>query len=99
MCSGTPATCVNGTDAYLQVMQVPSFTRAMTTLYVCMQPTLGETYVDVCPLLDQPSPGINYTQPVQLNRNIELVTRNLPPEVHLHLGCMCTINSIFLSAV
>ena len=42
---------------------------------------MSQTYVDVCPLLDQPSPRENYTQPVQVNRNIELVTRNLPFEV------------------
>ena len=44
---------------------------------------MGETFIDVCPLLDQPSPGMNYQQPVQVNQDIELVTRNLPPEVGL----------------
>ena len=44
---------------------------------------ISETFTDVCPLLDQPSPGLNYTQPVLVNRTIELVTRNLPPEVQL----------------
>ena len=44
---------------------------------------MGETFIDVCPLLDQPSPGENYRQPVQINQNIELVTRNLPPAVLL----------------
>ena len=42
---------------------------------------MSQTFVDVCPLLDQPSTGENYTQPVALSRNIELVTRNLPAEV------------------
>ena len=44
---------------------------------------MSETFADVCPLLDQPSLGVNYTQPVLINTNIELVTRNLPPEVWL----------------
>ena len=44
---------------------------------------MSQTFADVCPLLDQPSPGVNYTQPVLVDRNIELVTRNLPPEVWL----------------
>ena len=44
---------------------------------------MGETFTDVCPLLDQPSPGENYQQPVQVNQTIELVTRNLPPTVLL----------------
>ena len=44
---------------------------------------MGETFTDVCPLLDQPSPGENYQQPVQVNQTIELVTRNLPPAVLL----------------
>ena len=36
----------------------------------------------VCPLLDRPpGGGESYLQPVQVNRNIELVTRNLPAEV------------------
>ena len=50
---------------------------------IIIQPNLAmqQDYTDVCPLLDQPSPGQNYTQPVAVNRNIELVTRNLPPEV------------------
>ena len=48
-----------------------------------LQPNLAmsQTFVDVCPLLDQPLPGVNYQQPILVNRNIELVTRNLPPEV------------------
>ena len=44
---------------------------------------MGETFTDVCPLLDQPFPGENYQQPVQVNQTIELVTRNLPPAVLL----------------
>ena len=40
---------------------------------------MGQTFTDVCPLLDQPSPGENYQQPVLINQDIELVTRNLPP--------------------
>ena len=40
---------------------------------------MGQTFADVCPLLDQPSPGENYQQPVLINQDIELVTRNLPP--------------------
>ena len=44
---------------------------------------MGQTFADVCPLLDQPSPGMNYQQPVLINQDIELVTRNLPPEVWL----------------
>ena len=43
---------------------------------------MNQDYTDVCPLLDRPTGGReNYLQPVQVNRNIELVTRNLPPEV------------------
>ena len=42
---------------------------------------MGQTFTDVCPLLDQPSPGENYQQPVLISTNIELVARNLPPEV------------------
>ena len=43
---------------------------------------MGQDFTDVCPLLDRPSGGgENYLQPVQVTRNIELVTRNLPPEV------------------
>ena len=44
---------------------------------------MNQDYIDVCPLLDRPpGGGENYLQPVQVNRNIELVTRNLPPEVN-----------------
>jgi hypothetical protein len=49
---------------------------------------MDETFADVCPLLDQPSPGENYQQPVLVNQDIELVTRNLPPEVALAVICM-----------
>ena len=43
---------------------------------------MGQDYTDVCPLLDRPpGDGDNYLQPVQVARDIELVTRNLPPEV------------------
>ena len=43
---------------------------------------MGQDYTDVCPLLDRPpGGGENYLQPVQVNRSVELVTRNLPPEV------------------
>ena len=44
---------------------------------------MNQDFTDVCPLLDRPpGGGENYLQPVQVNRNIELVTRNLPPEVN-----------------
>ena len=42
---------------------------------------MNQDYTDVCPLLDCPFGGQNYLQPVQVNRNIELVTRNLPAVV------------------
>ena len=42
---------------------------------------MGQGYIDVCPQLDQPRSSEHYLQPVQVNRNIELVMRNLPPEV------------------
>ena len=42
---------------------------------------IGQNYSDVCPFLDEPSPGEDYLHPVQANRNINLVTRNLPREV------------------
>ena len=43
---------------------------------------MGQNYTDVCPLLDRPpGDGDNYLQPVQVARDIELATRNLPPEV------------------
>ena len=43
---------------------------------------MSQDYTDVCPLFDRPpGGGENYLRPVQVNRNIELVTRNLPPEV------------------
>ena len=44
---------------------------------------MNQDYTDVCPLLDHPTGGReNYLQPVQVDRDIELVTRNLPPEVY-----------------
>ena len=48
-----------------------------------MQIDLGRNqhYTEVCPLLVQPSPGASYLHPVQTNRDIQLVTRNLHPEV------------------
>ena len=43
---------------------------------------MNQNFTDVCPLLDRPpGGGNNYLQPVQVDRDIELVTRNLPPEV------------------
>lgn len=43
---------------------------------------MNEDYTDVCPLLDRPpGGGQSYLQPVEVNRNIELVTKNLPAEV------------------
>ena len=47
-----------------------------------LQPSVNQNFSDVCPLLDRPIGGQNYLQPVQVNRNIELVTRNLPAVVH-----------------
>ena len=48
-----------------------------------LKPAVGQDFTDVCPLLDRPpGGGENYLQPVQVARNIELVTRNLPPEVN-----------------
>ena len=48
-----------------------------------MQLDLGgnQLYTEVCPLLVQPSSGGSYLHPVWTNRDIELVTRNLHPEV------------------
>ena len=44
----------------------------------------------VCPLLDRPpGGGESYLQPVQVNRNIELVTRNLPAEVEDRSTLLC----------
>ena len=43
---------------------------------------MNQDFTDVCPLLDRPpGGGENYLQSVQVARNIDLVTRNLPPEV------------------
>ena len=42
---------------------------------------MNQDYTDVCPLLDRSTVGENYLQPVKVNRNIELVTRNLPAQV------------------
>ena len=43
---------------------------------------MNQDFTDVCPLLDRPpGGGENYLQPVQVARNIELVTRNFLPEV------------------
>ena len=40
------------------------------------------TYVDVCPLLEPSStPTRDYVQPVGVNRDIQLQTRNLPAPV------------------
>ena len=44
---------------------------------------MNQYFTDVCPLLDRPTGGQNYLQPVQANKNIELVTRNLPAAVLL----------------
>ena len=53
---------------------------------------MGQNFTDVCPLLDRPpGSGENYLQPVQADRNIELATRNLPPEVKEISTCMYTI--------
>ena len=63
--------------AYHEVIEYV-YTNTMSFL----QPAMGQDYTDVCPLLDRPpGGGENYLQPVQVNRSIELVTRNLPPEV------------------
>ena len=49
-------------------------------LYI--QPSTSQDFTNVCPLLDRPpGGGENYLQPVQVARNIELVTRNLSPKV------------------
>ena len=42
---------------------------------------MNQDYTDVCPLLGPPAGRESYLQPVQVNRNIELVARNLPAEV------------------
>ena len=50
------------------------------------------TYMDVCPLLE-PSPSTptgNYVQPVGVDRDIQLRTRNLPAPVSFNL-CICVI--------
>ena len=56
----------------------------MIQVIVFMQLDLGRNqhYTDVCPLLDLPSSGgSSYVHPVHTDRDIELVTRNLRPEV------------------
>ena len=88
VCSGTPASsCINGTDNYLQVRAgdvVKSLTNLILYSLSISQANIGmsQDYTHLCPQLDHPSFGENYLQPVQLNKNIELVTRNLPPEVY-----------------
>ena len=57
---------------------------------------MNQNYTDVCPLLDHPpGGGENYLQPVQVARNIELVTRNLPPEVKERSTCTLFWNTVF----
>ena len=53
---------------------------------------MGQDFTDLCPRLDRPpGGGDNYLQPVQVNGSIELVTRNLPPEVEEILLSTCTL--------
>ena len=51
-----------------------------------LQPSVNQNFSDVCPLLDRPIGGQNYLQPIQVNRNIELVTRNLPAVVYTRVN-------------
>ena len=44
---------------------------------------IGQNYSNVCPSLDHPSSSEEYLLPVQAKRNLDLVTRNLPPIVSL----------------
>ena len=59
---------------------------------------MGQDYTDVCPLLDRPpGDGDNYLQPVQVARDIELATRNLPPEVkEISIAASFWISVLFL---
>ena len=55
------------------------------------------TYLDVCPLLE-PSPSTpsgDYVQPVNVARNIELNTRNLPAPVSFILVCTYLLYFIY----
>ena len=54
-------------------------------IHAFIQLSGGESFEDVCPLVDLLPTG-NYTQPVNEERDIQLVTRNLPAPVSL---CMC----------
>ena len=61
-----------------------------SSTFIFLQPAMNQDYTDVCPLLDRPpGGGQNYLQPVQVNRDIELVTRNLPPEVEEISTLLC----------
>ena len=57
--------------------------RPLIQVITLIQLDLGrnQRYTEVCPLLVQPSPGASYLHPVQTNRDIQLVTRNLHSEV------------------
>ena len=61
----------------------------MTHALFCAQLNgANPTYLDVCPLLE-PSPSTptgDYVQPVNVDRDIELQTRNLPAPVSLIFG-------------
>ena len=48
-----------------------------------MQVSDGDTFEDVCPLLDLKGGTTNYTQHVRIASNLQLTTKNLPDNVRV----------------
>ena len=87
MCSGISASCNH--DNYLQVKAI-RIIRLISVIMASSQLQVdydnGQNYTNVCPSLDHSSSSDKFLLPVQAKRNLDLVTRNLPPIVSL-LNC------------
>ena len=60
-----------------------------------MQVSDGDTFEDVCPLLDLKDGITNYTQHVRIASNLQLTTRNLPDNVRVRNNIIFSINILF----
>ena len=102
VCSGTPAPCTNETNWFqvscLCIHTCCSCMAVKTILFHTQLNGANTTYLDVCPLLE-PSPSTptgDYVQPVNIDRDIELQTRNLPAPVSLIIN-VCIVCTSFHS--
>ena len=89
LCRGTADDCTNSNETYWLRVSEQSLPCEITYLMIFLFQLGGADSSDeVCPLLLPAStPTGDYVQPVVIDRDLELITRNLPePPVNTHVA-------------